>query len=79
MSCDTIMAAVALVAVLMAGAAQAATAGHLFKSTPPLARSEPETTGAIGKPAAVDGDVTGSIKKPAAKRIIRPKPAPIAN
>jgi hypothetical protein len=67
------MGAVALLTVLLAGAAQAATAGHLFKSTLPVVQSEPETIGSIGKPAAT-GDVTGSIKKPATKRVIKPKP-----
>jgi len=74
MSRDTIMAAAALMAVVTAGAAQAATAGHLFRSTPTAVQSEPAITGAIGKPAAVDGDITGSIKKPASRHI-KPKPA----
>jgi hypothetical protein len=62
----SVVAVAALVA--MVSVAQAATAGHLLKSTPPATDANQDVTGSIKKPDATDPDITGSITKPHAKK-----------
>ena len=65
--------------ILTVDSAQAATAGHMFKSSNFGADTEKDITGSIKKHDAKSDDVTGSIKKPGAprpKEISKPKTVP---
>jgi hypothetical protein len=59
--------AAALAPLLIADAAHATAAGHLFKSTPPAVQMRTELTGSLNRPTAAGDDITGSIRKPRAR------------
>jgi hypothetical protein len=67
--------AAALVLILTLNSAEAATAGHMFRSAASTGQSDQDVTGSIKKPSSTDGSINGAAAKPA-PIIAKPKVAP---
>jgi hypothetical protein len=72
--CRGFVAGLALILTL--DSAEAATAGHMFRSTTPTGPSDQDVTSSIKRSSSIGGDVTRADGKPAPTAIAKPKVAP---